>query len=59
VCGKDVHRRRITGVHIDLAPEKFLGRPLSPQGIADLNLTVHKACIVVELGDEVYEEEES
>jgi hypothetical protein len=60
VCGKEVHRRRITGVHIEI-PEKFLERPLSLQGLGDLfgdlNLMASESCIVVELG-EVYEEEE-
>jgi len=47
VCGKDVHRREITGVRID-QPEKVLGRPLSEQGKRDIPTAT---CIVVELGD--------
>ncbi len=36
VCGKDVHRRRITGITSG-KPEKFLGRPLSEQGRKDIH----------------------
>ena len=51
VCGKDVHRRWIKSVYIDI-PEAVLGRPLSPQGMLDLTT---ESCIVVELGG-VYHE---
>lgn len=49
LCGKDVHRRRIKSVYIDI-PEKVLLRPLSLQGLRDLTTEV---CIIVELGEEV------
>ena len=50
VCGRDVHRRWITGIRLD-EPERVLGRPLSPQGQRDISTD---SVIVIELG-EVYE----
>lgn len=52
LCGRDVHRRRVKGVYIEV-PEKVLGRPLSVQGLLDLTT---EACIIVELGEEFEEE---
>ena len=49
VCGKDVHRRWITGITLNDA-EKVLGRPLSEQGKQDV-LTPEEA-IIIKLGDE-------
>lgn len=46
VCGKDVHRRHITGIYRD-DPEKVLGRPLSNQGQQDV---LTNPAIIVELG---------
>lgn len=51
LCGRDVHRRRIKSVYLEV-PEKVLGRPLSLQGLRDLTT---EACIIVELG-EAFEE---
>lgn len=50
VCGKNVHRRWITGIHID-EPERVLGRPLSSQGQRDISTD---SVIVIELG-KIYE----
>jgi len=49
VCGKDTHRREITGIRID-TPERVLGRELSAQGKQDIPTDT---CIVVSLGDEI------
>lgn len=51
VCGKDVHRRIITGCRRMAKPEDILGRELSEQGKKD----VGDKCIAVYLGDEFKE----
>ena len=49
ICGKDVHRRWITGIGIDDAVE-VLGRQLSEQGQKDVIDPDH--AIIIKLGDE-------
>ena len=49
VCGKEVHRRKITGISLE-KPEEALGRPLSKQGRKDIRT---KMAIVVKLGEAV------
>jgi hypothetical protein len=49
VCGKDVHRRRITMVGIG-TPEVILGRPLSEQGRKDIPT---RTCIAIHLGKQL------
>ena len=48
VCGKDVHKRKITGFSLG-RPEDFLGRELSEQGKKDIPTEI---CIVTHLGEQ-------
>jgi hypothetical protein len=56
MCGRrPIHRRWIKRIYLEGA-EKVLGRPVSTQGMVDLNLLpgVSQRSIIIELGD-VYE----
>jgi hypothetical protein len=49
VCGKDVHRRRITRIAV-CRPESILGRPLSEQGKKDIPT---ERCFAIMLGKQL------
>jgi len=52
VCGKDVHRRWIKNITVEI-PEKVLGRKLSEQGKQDIPT---EKCIAIWLG-EIYKDD--
>jgi hypothetical protein len=56
MCGRSpIHRRHITRIYLEEA-ETVLGRPVSSQGMVDLDLLpgVSQNSIIVELGEVVY-----